>query len=126
MKFYLDTRTQPHPLRQPTTRKFTAQRKRNANPPTPFIFNYFFFLYRRPTRRPPPTPVPSNPRPTYDKSCYTRSKLRINRQNALGFNKLRINRQSALGFCRPEPTQSNKRPRPIKCPVFALEQPELL
>jgi hypothetical protein len=41
--------------------------------------------------------------PTYDKSCYTRSKLRINRQNALGFNKLRINRQSALGFNRPEP-----------------------
>jgi hypothetical protein len=49
-------------------------------------------------------PPPSHQTPhLYNKSCYTRSKLHINRQSALSFNKLRINRQSALGFYRSEP-----------------------
>ena len=102
MKFYLDTRTQPHPLRQPTTSKFTAQRKRNAKPPYAVYFQLLLLLLQKTNKETTSHPRPIKP-PTYDKSCYTRSKLRINRQSALGFNKLRINRQSALGFYRPEP-----------------------
>ena len=99
MKFYLtsNTRTQPHPLRQPTTSKFTAQRKRNDKPPYTVYFQLLLLHLQKTNKETTSHPRPIKP-PTYDKSCYTRSKLRINRQNALGFNKLRTNRQSALGF----------------------------
>jgi hypothetical protein len=126
MKFYLDTRIQPHPLPQPTTSKFTAQRKRNAKPPYTVYFQRPLLHLQKNNKEITSHPRPIKP-PTYYKSCYTRSELCINRQSALGFNKLRINRQSALGFYHPaSPTQSNKQPRPIKCPVFALERLELL
>jgi hypothetical protein len=90
MKFYLDTRTPPQPLPPPTTSKVTAQRKRNAKPPLLRLFSTILLLHLQKTNKKTTShPRPIKP-PTYDKSCYTRSKLRINRQ-------------SALGFYRPEP-----------------------
>jgi hypothetical protein len=47
MRFYLDTRTQPHPLPQPATSRFAAHRKRYDKPPTPLVFNCLFFFYKK-------------------------------------------------------------------------------
>jgi hypothetical protein len=103
MKFYLDTRTQPHPLPQPTTSKFTAQKKRNAKPPYAVYFQLLLLHLQKTNKETTSHPPPSHQTPDLRQIVLHTKQIAHQPTKRTGLQQIAHQPTKRTGLYRPEP-----------------------